>query len=609
MDAQTYTILGSDGEVLWQAQEGPQQELFNNILDPNNPPTEICFGGARGGGKSSAAIAVLTLHIDKPGYRGLILRKTAESLREFVDTAWALYEQMGARKVGNPVKFVWPNGATIYTRHFADERSLEQVKGHEYHIIVLEEGTQVARETMYEQLLGSNRSTVPGIRPMVLMTTNPDGVGHLWVKRRFVDVTAGGKKIPPMTRFTSASSKRIRIFIPARVQDNKILMDRDPGYLDYLQGIENEALRKAWLLGDWDCLDGAFFPEFRPNGPYAGEPEHARHVIEAGSYHIPEWCHRWAALDWGFAHHAAAYWGAIAPDRRAHVYREMVVRNVGAEELGAEFAKRSMPDLEAAPDSTITLYLSHDAFSQKNEGKTVAELFRLGIERIIGPGSCYMLALSEDERKVKEFDTQRAADMFTDRFEKMAGKARIVLKRSSRDPVAAANVVREYFRWRSLVERLEPDMNYARTLLEKQDGYQKYTAYLAKFEAQQDLPPLPRVLIHSNCTALIQTIPVLVADPSNLEKVKKFNGDDKTVGDDPWDAFAYLMMGAREQQNDLPYREYMAREVLKHLGSNETDINLKIQVARQAHERFNRQNNADTVISFPRDSVRMRWQN
>lgn len=608
MDAQTYTILGTDGDILWQAQDGPQQRLFDHVLDSESPATEVLFGGARGGGKSSALISALTMHIDKAGYRGLVLRKTAESLREFVDTAWALYEQMGAKKVGNPVKFVWPNGATIYTRHFADERSLEQVKGHEYHIIGLEEATQVASEAMYEKLLGSNRSTVPGIRPLVILTTNPDGPGHTWLKRRFVEVTSGGKKIPAGTRFMAAS-KRVRVFIPARVQDNKILMERDPGYLDYLNGIENEALRKAWLLGDWDCLDGAFFPEFRPNGPYSGEPEHARHVIEAGSYVIPEWCHRWAALDWGFAHHAAAYWAALAPDRRTHVYREMVVRGVGAEELGAEFAKRTMPDLEAAPDSSITLYLSHDAFSQKNEGKTVAEMFRTGIERIIGPGSCYMLAMSEDERKVKEFDQQRANDMFVDRFEKLAGKARIVLKRSSRDPVAAANVVREHLRWRSVVERLEPDMGYAKSLLAKDNGYQKYIEYLKKFEAQQELPPLPRVMIHSNCTALIQTIPVLVADPANLEKVKKFDGDDKTVGDDPWDAFAYLLMGGREQQNDLPYREFMAREVMKHLGTNESDINLRIQVASQAHERFKKRETPMQAINLSRDATRMRWQN
>lgn len=600
-----YTIVGGDGEVLWQAQPGPQQALFDFTLDPNIQAQEILYGGARGGGKSAALIAWMTMHIDNPSFKGLILRKTNESLKEFIDTAWELYKKMGAKQTGRPTGFVFPSGARIYTGHFKDERSLEDYKGHEYHLIGVEEVSQISKESMYEQLLGSNRCTVPGIRARILLTTNPDGPGNGWLKKRFIKVYSRGNLIAPKTPFTS-TNKKVRVFIPARIWDNKILMDRDPGYYDQLAGIENEALRKAWLEGDWDCLDGAFFPEFRPTGPRAGEPAEANHVID--SEMIPAWCHRWASLDWGYQHHSAGYWGALNVDRRVHVYREMVVRKMAAEDLGAEFARRSLVDLDGLQDRSMTLYLSHDAFAARNAGKSIAEQIKTGIERIVGPGSCYLLAKTEEERKLEDADKGAAQAVFSDRFHAQFKNAKIILKRSSQDRVAAASVAREYLKWRTFIEKVSPDMNHAKSLLEQQNGLQKYQAYLKKFESQQDLPPLPRVQIHSCCKVLIDTIPQLRPDPNDLEKAKKFHGDGEDIGDDPWDGFSYLLMGASEQQNALPYAEYMAREVLRHVGKD-ADINLKIQVAMQAHNKFNQQVHGSVIESFTRDSMRSRWQN
>lgn len=601
-----YTILAADGSILWQAQDGPQQDLFDLSLNPNIEAEEILFGGARGGGKTSALRAWMTMYIANPQFKGLILRKTNESLKEFIDTAWELYKPMGAKQTGRPTGFVWPNGARIYTAHFKDERSLEDVKGHEYHLIGLEEATQIEFESMYEALLGSNRSTVRGIKPRILLTTNPDGIGNAWLKRRFINVYQGGVKLEPKTPFR-AENKKVRVFIPARIWDNKILMDLDPGYYNTLAGDQNEARRKAWLLGDWDCQDGTFFPEFRPNGPHAGEPAHANHVIPEQS--IQAWCHRWASLDWGFAHHAAGYWGALNTDKRTHVYREMVVRAMAADDLGSEFARRTLPDLIGLQDRAITLYLSHDAFAGRNGGKSIAEQVKTGIERTIGPGSCYLLGKTEDERKQAEHDEAGAREMFQERFQEQFKDARIVIKRSSQDRSAAASVAREYFKWRNYVERVEMDGKYAKWLMEQPNGYQRFMEYKAQFDAQQELPPVPRVLIHDCCRVLIETIPQLRPDPNDLEKVRKFHGDKDDIGDDPWDGFSYLLMGAKEQQNALPYAEYMAKEVARHIDPKETDINLRIQVARNFHDKYNQQSGSSVIESLPRDSMRQRWCN
>ena len=606
MHPQTSTIYSADGGILWQAQPGPQQHLFDHSFAPADPAQEILLGGARGGGKTSALIAWMAQHIDNGKFKGLILRKTNESLKEFIDEAWSFYKKLGAKRDGRPTGFTFPSGAKLYTGHFKDERSLEDYKGHEYHKIGIEEASQISQEALYEALLGSNRSSVSGLLPQTLLTTNPDGPGNGWLQRRFINIYVNGKKIAPGTRFY-AEDGRVRVYIPARIYDNKILMDNDPGYLKYLEGIQNEALRKAWLLGDWNCHSGLFFPEWRPNGPYAGEPPNANHVI--ASHELPGWWHRWASLDWGFAHHAAGYWFANAPDKRVHVYREMVVRNMDAETLGAEFAKRTLQDVEKIPDQGMTLYLSHDAFSSRNSGKTIAEQVRTGIERIVGPGSCYLLGKTEAERRLAEHDEEGANEMFAERFKQEFGAAKIVIKRSASDRVAMASVTRQFLKWNRIVEKAEPDMGYAKRLLGQVNGYQKYTDYLKQFDAQQDIPPSPRIQVHDCCPVLIETIPQLRPDPNDLEKVRKFHGDDKAIGDDPYDGFGYGLMGASEQQNPLPYSEYMAREVARHMDPNNSDINLRIQVAMQAHQKFSKSTVGAVIESLPRDSVRTRWQN
>ena len=52
------------------------------------------------------------------------------------------------------------------------------------------------------------------------------------------------------------------VFIPSRVSDNRILLDKDPGYVDRLYLSGSPELVKAWLFGDWNITVGAYFPEF-----------------------------------------------------------------------------------------------------------------------------------------------------------------------------------------------------------------------------------------------------------------------------------------------------------------------------------------------------------
>ena len=50
-------------------------------------------------------------------------------------------------------------------------------------------------------------------------------------------------------------------FIPAKIYDNRILMDADPNYVKQLLALP-EDLRRAHLDGDWDVHAGQYFREF-----------------------------------------------------------------------------------------------------------------------------------------------------------------------------------------------------------------------------------------------------------------------------------------------------------------------------------------------------------
>lgn len=215
---------------------------------------EILYGGARGGGKTDAGMAFLLYHIGNPRFRGLVIRRNADDLRDWIDRATRFFARSGGVKIGTPTEFKFPSGAIIRTGHLKDDDAFSKYQGHEYQIIVIEELTQIAKEKNYLMLIASCRSSIPEIKPQVFCTTNPGGAGHKWVKARFIDVAYPG--VPYIDPITGRS----RIFIQAKVQDNPHLMKADPGYIRMLEGLP-AGLREAWRDGSWEEIeiDGAYY--------------------------------------------------------------------------------------------------------------------------------------------------------------------------------------------------------------------------------------------------------------------------------------------------------------------------------------------------------------
>lgn len=197
--------------------------------------------------------------VNNPKLRALIVRRNSDDLKDWVDRAYQEYSQFGVTKAGNPPEFKWPSGAVFRTGHLKDEQAYTKYQGHEYHRMLIEELNQIPDEESYLRLLASCRSTVKGLRPQAFLTTNPGGLGHVWVKERFVDPA------PPNTAFKDKTSGRYRIYIPSTIDDNPTLLENDPDYVKSLDALQdtNPELYRAWRYGDWDIFSGQVFSEFR----------------------------------------------------------------------------------------------------------------------------------------------------------------------------------------------------------------------------------------------------------------------------------------------------------------------------------------------------------
>lgn len=265
------------------------------LADKRDGPEWIALGGKRGPGKSHTVMAQVGLDDCQrvPGLKVLFLRKIQKAARESLEDVIRrvfLYTEHSITQDG--VKFT--NGSRILIGGFKDEKDIEKYLGIEYDAIVIEECTQIS-ETKKDKLRGSLRTSKPGWRPRIYLSTNADGIGLLWFKKMFIEPFRAGKET--VTRFFDVT------FI-----HNPFTNPEYEAWLDSLKG----ALRKAWRDGDWDAFAGMAFPMWNRE----------RHVISP--IEIPDNWTRWRGLDWGFSAPFSCHWYARNPDtKRVYCYREL----------------------------------------------------------------------------------------------------------------------------------------------------------------------------------------------------------------------------------------------------------------------------------------------
>ena len=176
----------------------------------------------------------------------------------------------------------------------------------------------------YSYLFSRNRPNGPGTRVYIRATANPGGVGHGWVKERFVTASRPMSTIWEDVTWRDPDGKehrarQSRIFVPSSVFDNPALLTNDPDYVRRLASMP-EAERNALLYGDWNTFSGQVFVEWR------NEPDHYgdrlwTHVIKP--FRVPDTWTIWRSFDWGYSRPFSVGWYAVDHERRMYRIREL----------------------------------------------------------------------------------------------------------------------------------------------------------------------------------------------------------------------------------------------------------------------------------------------
>ncbi len=299
---------------VWRPQ--PRQREFMRRLED-----EALYGGAAGGGKSDCALAEALRQVEIPHYRGLILRKNYPQLSELIDRSHEIYLPAYPEAVYNISKHVWtfPSGAKIYFGSLPHSSDKYNYQGKRYDFIDFDELTQFTYDE-YSYLFSRNRPNGPGTRCYIRAQANPGGIGHGWVKERFITPAPAMTTIWEKVKIiypdgTEQIRKKSRIFIPSTVFDNKILLQNDPGYLTRLASLP-EKEKSALLYGDWNSFSGQVFIEWRDN-PDGYRDRKYTHVIKP--FTVPNDWQVYRSFDWGYSRPFSVGWYAL--DREGILYR------------------------------------------------------------------------------------------------------------------------------------------------------------------------------------------------------------------------------------------------------------------------------------------------
>lgn len=259
-------------------QPGPQEKFLACSADV------AVYGGAAGGGKTFALLLDALRWTNLPGFTGIIFRRTTPQIKNpggLWDESMKLYTQISGANPSASILNWGFNGsqARIKFSHLESDDAVYDHQGGQYAFIGFDELTHFTWK-QFTYMLSRNRNASCGIKPYVRATTNPDA--DSWVAS-FIDWYIGDDGYPIMERagriryFTIMDDEVIWgdtreevadkagidpvfvktfTFIPASIEDNKVLLKNDPGYLANLNTlplVEKERL----LRGNWKIKHAA----------------------------------------------------------------------------------------------------------------------------------------------------------------------------------------------------------------------------------------------------------------------------------------------------------------------------------------------------------------
>ena len=322
----------------------------------NSEAFETLFGGAAGGGKSYGQLVDALLYALKyKKSKQIIFRSTFADLeKSLIRVSLEIYPLSIADYNSSKHTWKFQNGSIIDFGYIQYEKDVYQYQSAEYDVIRFDELTHFT-EFMYTYMISRCRGANPYPK-RIKSSTNPGGVGHAWVKERFIDV--GEPNVMHICKLETGE-KVTRIFIPSLVTDNKFMLEYDPDYIKRLDALP-EKERKALKYGDWDIYDGMFFPEFKRR----------THVIEP--FQIPDTWNRYIAMDYGLDMFAVLFI-AVDTKGKAYVYNEIHKSNLIVSE-----ARQTLKSIMRQYKYKF-IYAPPDLWNRNRDtGKSTAELFLEG---------------------------------------------------------------------------------------------------------------------------------------------------------------------------------------------------------------------------------------
>jgi|SRR5579863_863437 len=468
----------------------PVQEALLSLPDQI---FEALYGGAAYGGKSW----ILTLlplfrgFYKFRGYKGIIFRRKFPDLeREIIRLSKEYYPKTGAKYNEQKHSWEWPEYNSYQDfGHVQHDTDIVMYDSAQYNYCSFDELTHFSAHP-YHYMVGSRVRPSSSFNIAIVRNgSNPGGIGQTFVYNRFVRPSEDGHVV-----IRDVNTGLLRIFIPAKAEDNPYGMEYDPLYVKKLEILKavSEAEYKAKRYGDWHAYKGSVFTSFRPMR-FPGEPDNALHVIEP--FTIPEWWPRILSIDWGKRAMCYAMWGAVSPNHRVYVYREHAWYG-----RDIPFWASEIRQTHAQNDEQIAYTVLCGSAWQSRGGELIADEF------------------------------QKYSDLVPSSSENTPGTR-----------IAGLQLVHDFLRWEKR-ETLKSKGEFYDLKL-SQEIYRKYgpaavEAYKKQFYDEPEEENLPILQIFKTCKVLIDTIPMAIYDEKKIEDIAEFEGDD------PLDCLRYFSKAA-----------------------------------------------------------------
>jgi hypothetical protein len=299
----------------------------------------------------------------------VFFRKEMPMLDDAIERSKQIYREIGAKYSEHKKTWRFPGGGRLRFRPLERTSDAEKYQGQNLSDVCIEEAGNFASQAPIQRLHAVLRSGA-GVPTQMHLTGNPGGPGQFWIKERYIDHDPSGFK--RIQQKLPNGDIKSRIFIPAKVTDNQILLKNDPGYVGNLYLVGSSQLVSAWLNGDWNAIEGAYFDCWSSDI-----------IIEP--FEIPRHWLRFRSFDWGSAAPFSVGWWAISsgdilPDGRYYPpgamirYREWYGKksaNVGLKLTAREVARGILA--RTLPDEEISYTVADPSVFAVDGGPSIAE--------------------------------------------------------------------------------------------------------------------------------------------------------------------------------------------------------------------------------------------